>query len=221
MSGFPQPRGEKGSLKWIQRAVGESWPSLNDPILARLGKGRQIEWRSPLEDDQFAEYRDTAFLDLLGLERLNGALADFWPARGPQWDALGRTEGEILLVEAKSHIGEMCSPPTGAREKSRVRIEERLAATAERLGARANRAAWADNFYQLANRICHLEFLRGHDVPAYLVLVNFLNDGEMKGPATQETWEAAYQVAFHAMGLDKRHKLSPYIIEVFPDVAGR
>lgn len=57
-------------------------------------------------------------------------------------------------------------------------------------------------------------------MPAYLVLVNFLNDPEMKAaPTSREVWQAAYQVAFHVMGLGARHRLSPYIIEVFPDVA--
>lgn len=222
MSSFPQGPGKRGSQKWIQRAVAENWPSLNEPILARLGKDRRIEWRSPLEAEDFAEYRDAAFLDLLDLGRLDDALAKFWPPRGPQWDALGVTDkGEVLLVEAKSHIGEMCSSPTGAGETSRAWIVDRLTATAERLGARKSRTEWADNFYQLANRISHLEFLLGHEVPAYLVLVNFLNDREMKGPTTRETWDAAYQVAFHAMGLRSRHTLSPHIIDAFPDVPGR
>jgi hypothetical protein len=222
MSRFPQPPGEKGSLKWIQRAVGENWPALNDPIHARLGANRRIDWRSPLEKDNFAEYRDAAFLKLLDLDRLAGPLAEFWPARGPQWDALGLSDkNEVLLVEAKAHVGEMCSPSTGAGTASRARIVERLATTAERLGARTSHAEWADNFYQLANRLCHLQFLRDHDVPAFLVLVNFLNDRDMNGPTSRETWDAAYQVAYHAMGLKARHALSPYIIEVFPDVAGR
>ena len=30
-----QPQGERGSLKWIQRAVNERWPSLNDPLVVR------------------------------------------------------------------------------------------------------------------------------------------------------------------------------------------
>ena len=89
MSRTMQPKGERGSLKWIQRAVNEGWPSLNGPILDRLGAQRTIAWRSPLVGDDFAEYRDSDFLELLGLGRLQATLAAFWPARGPQWDALG------------------------------------------------------------------------------------------------------------------------------------
>ncbi len=64
-----------------------------------------------------------------------------------------------------------------------------------------------------------MHFLREHDVPSYLVLVNFLNDGDMKGPTIQEAWEAAYDVNLHVMGLPKRHALSEHMIHVFPDVA--
>lgn len=214
-----QPAGARGSLRWIQRAVNEQWPSLEQPILTALPAAQRIDWRSPLEADDFAEYRDGSFLDLLGLSNLKPALRDFWPAGGPQWDALGITDlGDFLLVEAKAHIAEMCSPGTSAAPKSREIIAERLAVCAERLGARANHAPWTDHFYQLANRLIHLQFLRDQGVPAYLVLVNFLNDAEMEGPKSPEVWHAAYQVAFHVMGLGKRHSLARYIIEVFPDV---
>lgn len=221
MSRILQKPGSKGSLKWIQQAVGDRWPSLDDPILARIPGARSIEWRSPVAADGYAEYRDEAFLDRLGVGHLAPALRDFWPSRGPQWDALGRTDrGDLLLVEAKSHIAEMCSPGTVAATASKERITARLKEVAGALGVRSNGAAWTDFFYQLANRLAHLQFLRGQGQPAYLVLVNFLNDTEMGGPGTPEAWEAAYEVAFHVMGLPKRHKLSRYVIEVFPAVTG-
>ena len=64
MSIHTQPEGSRGSLKWIQRAVEEQWPSLVDPVLARLGHDRTIEWRSPLRSEQFAEYRDEFWIAL-------------------------------------------------------------------------------------------------------------------------------------------------------------
>ena len=120
MSRVSQPVGGRGSLKWIQRAVNEAWPALNQPILNVIGKDQSIDWRSPIEGDDFAEYRDGAFLERLGLAHLKSELAAFWPARGPQWDALGVTSaGTVLLVEAKSHIAEMCSPGSQARRNCR------------------------------------------------------------------------------------------------------
>ncbi len=222
MSRIEQPQGARGSLKWIQRACNESWPEFERSILAQLTGAQCIDWRSPLKSDGYAEYRDADFLDQVGLSHLAGDLHAYWPARGPQWDALGRTDrNDVLLVEAKAHIGEMCSPATAAGPRSRQLIEQRLDEVAGRLGAREGHAPWAGHFYQLGNRLAHLAFLRDRNVPAYLVLVNFLNDTDMKGPTTAEVWQAAYEVAFHVMGLGRRHDLSRYVLEVFPDVVVR
>jgi hypothetical protein len=215
-----QPEGTRGSLKWIQRAVNEQWPSLNQPIASRLGINLEsLNWVSPLAEDRFAEYRDGAFLGRIGQEALSGALQGFWPTRGPQWDALGKTaDGDVLLVEAKAHIAEICSPGTAAGDASRTRIEAALAETADYLGAREGHAAWSDHFYQLANRLSHLHFLHRHGIRAWLILVNFVGDREMGGPTTSEVWEAAYEVAFHVMGLPKRHSLSSFVFHVYPAV---
>lgn len=219
MSRIPQPEGVRGSLKWIQRAVNENWPSLNQSIEEQIGKGERVEWRSPLRNDDFAEYRDGTFLELLDLSELNPQLADFWPRGGPQWDALGVTSGGTrLLVEAKAHVQEMCSPGSAASVKSLELIQARLDTTAKALNASDDRVAWHKSFYQVANRLAHLHWLRSQGVDARLVMVNFLNDADMGGPTSAREWHAAYQVAYHVMGLGRRHKLTPYIIEVFPDV---
>jgi hypothetical protein len=221
MSRTPQlHENTKGSLRWIQTAIEDHWPALNDPILAAIPGASAIEWRSPLASDAYAEYRDADFLRRLGLERLEAPLKDFWPDRGPQWDALGLTNnGQVLLVEAKAHIGELCSPGTAAGPASLARIEQRLDEVAAALGATQRPAPWTRLFYQLANRLAHLHWLRvTQGVPAWLVLVNFVGDEAMGGPKSDEAWDAAYQVAFHAMGLPRRHVLSRWIVEVCPDV---
>lgn len=222
MGRFTQPPGKRGSLRWIQQAVDQKWASLEQPVLNMLPSARSIRWQSPLLTDCYAEYRDGAFLDRIGLSDHKQALAEFWPAGGPQWDALGVTDqGQVLLVEAKAHIAEMCSSGTAAGPESRAKIAERLNACAGALGASRHRAPWTDHFYQLANRYAHLHFLRGRGVNAYLVFVNFLNDRDMGGPSVEEAWNAAYEVAHRVMGLGTRHRLSPFIVEVFPDVSAR
>ncbi|HEY2873304.1 MAG TPA: hypothetical protein VGJ56_15375 [Reyranella sp.] len=191
---------------------------MDQPILQTAG-GDVIAWLSPLSSDQFAEYRDGSFLQLIGKPELEPTLKKFWPSRGPQWDALGKTsQGDILLVEAKAHVAEMCSPATTASAESRSKIETALDEVAKALGANAGRAAWTEFFYQIANRIAHLHFLRVNGMESWLVFVNFLGDREMGGPTTPEAWEAAYQVAFHVMGLRKNHPLSRFIIHVYPNV---
>jgi hypothetical protein len=211
-----QPEGGRGSLKWIQRAVNAKSAELEEPILRVLG-ATSVMWKSPLASDSYAEYRDQSFLASLGLTKLNAELQAFWPRRGPQWDGLGLTNrSDVLLVEAKAHIGELCSPGSMAGTESRRIIERSLAETAHALGA-APRAPWFETFYQLANRLAHLEFLRRNGVAAWLVLVNFIGDSEMNGPATRAEWEAAYEIVFHVMGLRRDHRLSRFILHVYPD----
>jgi hypothetical protein len=212
-----QRAGERGSLRWIQRAINQSASrDLDDLILPMLGGAASISWLSPLANDDFAEYRDAAFLNVIGVMRLAGSLAEFWPAGGPQWDALGRSDqGDVLLVEAKAHVGELCSPGSQASPVSRRRIQTALDRVGSDLRARP-RAPWIDVFYQLANRIAHLHFLRKNGEKAWLVLVNFIGDFEMMGPRTVAEWEAAYQVVWHVMGLEKRHPLSRYVVHVYP-----
>ncbi len=220
MTRVPQPTGARGSLKWIQRAINCHPHVLDREIAAALGETGSIEWKSPLQSDDYAEYRDGAFLDRIGHGDLRRALSEFWPLRGPQWDALGTTaSGKVLLVEAKAHIGEICSPASGASATSLHKIERALAATASHMGAKSPRAPWIKAFYQLANRFAHLYFLRENKVSAWLVLVNFICDDEMKGPQTPAEWEAAYKIVAHVMGLPWPNQLSKYVLHLYPSVA--
>lgn len=219
MGRFVQPTGNRGSLRWIQQAVNTRQLVLDRHILEASPIRGPIHWLSPKSDDDFAEYRDGDFLQRIGLEHIISALTDFWPNRGPQWDALGRSEnGDVLLVEAKAHVGEICSPASQAGVDSAAKIDIALVETAAFIGAEP-KAPWRQAFYQLANRIAHLHFLRRHGVDAWLVLVNFTGDVEMRGPASEREWKAAYQVVEHLMGLKGRHALSRYIVHVYPDVA--
>lgn len=218
MSRFVQPEGTRGSLKWIQRAVNDRPDILARDLLPKLRHATSINWRSPLRDDEFAEYRDSAFLERIDLGQWSEALAEFWPQPGPQWDALGVSDrGDILLVEAKAHLAEICSPASKASVTSLTRIKTVLSETAVALDA-TPRADWAVVFYQLANRLAHLHFLRSRGVPAWLVLVSFIGDTDIKGPQTAAEWEAAYLVVLHVMGIPANAALMKHVAHVFPHV---
>jgi hypothetical protein len=212
-----QPAGSRGSLKWIQRAV-NSPEIINQLILSKIAGVTNIRWCSPLAADKYAEYRDRGFLQCVGLERLASELEKFWPNRGPQWDALACCDPPgVLLVEAKAHIGELCSPASQASSESLKRIQCALDGTAASMGAEP-KVSWSEVFYQLTNRIAHLHFLRKHGIPAWLVLVNFIGDAEMKGPSLEAEWRAAYKIVWHVLGISKPNKLSPYMVEIFPTI---
>lgn len=206
-----QPVGTRGSLKWIQRAV-ERRPDL----LSLDGLG-PVQWLSPLREDGFAEYRDAAFLERVGCGRLKDELAGFWPARGPQWDALGRAGETVVLVEAKAHLREVLSPASQASPASREKIDLAFATVKRELKVRDG-ANWAEVFFQYANRLAHLWFLRNSGVEAKLVFVDFLHDIEMGGPENPAEWEAVYLAADYALGLPRRHVLERHVHHLFPDV---
>lgn len=214
-----QKKGRKGSLRAIQWYVNNASARL-DAQIQEASRDRikgPIDWRSPLEEDGFAEYGDQEFLDVLGVELPNRALKDFWPKRGPQWDALGESRnGQIVLVEAKAHVAEMISPASAASAASLKRIRAALREVATSLGVEST-CEWTGTFYQYTNRLAHLYLLRElNKVPAWLVMVCFTNDADMKGPKTPEEWRAAIEVLHGALGL-RKHRLSRYVLEVFPD----
>ncbi len=101
-------RAQAGSQKQIQMYVNENPQALTSAIAQALlwhGLGeKDIHWVSPRVEESYLEYRDTEFLERVGLGRLASQLQEFWPRGGPCWDALARIEGGCILIEAKSHV---------------------------------------------------------------------------------------------------------------------
>ena len=221
MTRIPQTEGQKGSLKWIQRLVNQAPEILNAQIkdYYKLPFDEEISWLSPKVEDDYAEYRDQAFIDLLDIDLVNVPLNKFWPSRGPQWDALAKSNKErVFLVEAKAHIPEINSPETKAKGKSRHQIQTSLAETKQYLNANST-VDWMNSFYQYTNRLAHLYLLRElNNLPAYLVFVYFVNDTEMDGPKSEDEWRGALKLLHTYLGVG-RNKLSKYICECFIDIA--
>ena len=219
MGRIEQPRGEKGSLRWIQHIINEKPGVLDAQINYHLGNDNTnlIEWLSPLKSDDYAEYRDQAFLDRLGINLNHTKLIDFWPARGPQWDALGKIGDEaFFLLEAKAHITELISSSAAKSSSSIASIEHSLAETKDYLDLKTN-LDLTKGFYQYSNRLAHLYFLRElNKIPAYLIFVYFINDYTYI-PTSKMEWVGALQLLHSFLGTEK-HKLQKYIIEFFLDV---
>jgi hypothetical protein len=211
----------KGSQRWLQVAVNEKPELLNQPLGRSLGVSEDvpIDWLSPVLKDNYWEYRDKACLAQLGVELRSRALSDFWPARGPMWDGLARTaEGQVLLVQAKAHLLELISPRSKASEPALKRIQTSLREVQNDLAPRSN-TDWSGIFYQYANRLAHLHFLRTQNkVNAHLVFVYFLNAGDVFGSATKEEWLGAIRLVEGYLGVHK-HKLSRFVHKLFLDVS--
>ena len=214
----------RGSQRWLQVAVNRC-PEVFDRAVAGaigLAPGETLEWVSPLESDAFREYRDQEFLDRLGVAPNSQPLGDFWPRRGPKWDGLARTSGgRFVLVEAKANIPEFNSDPSRASPASLRRIQGAFAETKAFLKVRWE-TDWSRCFYQYANRIAHLYFLREvNGVDAVLVFVYFVGDTTRPRvkPVSREGWEAAIALANEHLGL---RASSPWlwknVFDVFLDV---
>jgi hypothetical protein len=165
----------------------------------------------------YTEARDGEAFRQLGISPARRALKDFWPQRGPVWDGLAVVGQECILLEAKAHIPELMSGGTKATAKSLAMIERALERTRKSLAPRS-RVDWArSQFFQYANRLAFLQFLReDNGIPAHLAFIYFTNDDAMEGVGSVEEWRGALRLMEAALGLGK-HKLSPFVHKIFFD----
>jgi hypothetical protein len=203
---------------WFQRLVENHAALLDQPLLASFGEAAQesIAWKSPLAPS-YKEFRDMAALRALGVTQLTERMDAFWPRRGPVWDGLGITpKGAYVLVEAKAHIPELMSGGCKAEGKSLETIRSSLIATRKALAPRS-KADWAGPFFQYANRLAFLRFLREtNQLPVHLAFVYFTNDKDMNGPTSEQAWLGAIRLMEASLGLGS-HRLTPFVHKVFID----
>lgn len=220
----PDFDGAKGSKYWIRVYTNERQSILTDLLrLHSLSLGAfatSIEWVSPLARKRYVEYWDGQFLESLGLAQHRNALGAFWPNGGPHWDGLAKLHGHTslgaLLVEAKAHPGENNSKCEATDPESRLKIERAFALVQAELGMNARN--WLHEHYQLANRIAHLYFLNEiAKVPAWLALVNFVNDRTHK-TTPLSNWTDCFPMLFGSLGVDVSSRLCSRIIPLFIDV---
>lgn len=208
-----------GSQRWLQIAVNRK-PQLLLSALRRsgaIGPRSSVTWQSPLEADGFHEYRDQSALTKAQIASLKKPLSDFWPARGPVWDAIGVTsESTPVFIEAKAHIPEALSPATRASAASRDMIEQSLIEARRFYAPRAG-AVWSSLFYQYANRLAYQYFLkRVNGISSTLAFLYFVNADDMLGPMSEEEWHGASRLIHAALGI--RKDLKPHsVFDVFLD----
>lgn len=218
MSRHKQSDTGKGSLYNIQQLVNQYSEKLTQHLIKAGLPNCDIEWVSPLKEDEMAEYRDQDFLERLRIaDRITYPLDRFWPKKGPQWDALGIACGNMpILVEAKANIPEIVSDPTGAKDSSSLQMIQSAMNQIRSYLHVTSRADWTQTFYQYTNRICHLYYLdQLNRIPAYMVNVYFIDDRSVNGPNTEEEWRGAITVVKEYLGINKHHKLSKQMIDIF------
>jgi hypothetical protein len=216
----------RGSRLQLQLYVNRYPDALTAAILDQVPELREqatgLEWRAPIAPE-FSEPQDNAFLRALDLEHLAPRLADFWPPRGPVWDALAvvhlRDGRGALLVEAKSHPREIYgagsqagASGTAAGLAARTKIARALVGTQRCLGVQQPDARrWMrplrpdepghSSVYQSANRYAHLLWLRDQGIEAWLVQLLVVEDPTF-GSTTREQWERALPKVERDLGLE-------------------
>lgn len=210
-----------GSQRWLQLAVNGA-PHILDAALRKVGaieKSDSVRWTAPLAADRFAEPRDSEVLRRLEIDGLpKRSLADFWPRRGPVWDALGVTYGGAkILIEAKAHIAEAASPGSKASPGSLKLILQSLAEARKFYAPRA-KADWHLHFYQYANRLAfQYLFNELNGLDTRLIFLDFVNDKEMGGPVSEAEWQGATRLIHAVLGLPadlRRHGVFHAYVDV-------
>lgn len=215
------PFARVGSQRWIQVAINRAPHLLLEALRTPLGLDDKahIRWRSPLATEGFREYRDRVALHRLGIHLPPRSLSGWWPDGGPVWDGLGQvSDGQMLFLEAKAHIGEIFSPPTRATPDS-LRIIERSLGEARQHYAPGSKASWSQMGFQLANRLAWHYFLRTvHGQPSHTVFLYFINCTEMRGPVSAQEWEKPIHYLHKRLGLPPNFH-PPGVHSVFFDVS--
>ncbi len=131
----------------------------------------------------------------------------FWPQTGNQqnWDAVGIVQVgssvDLLLVEAKAHIGELESKCGASEEGGRGTIREAIEKTQAYYNISPTHAKhdWLNHYYQYANRMCALYFLNTHNVSTRLLYIYFT--GEDPDPKTAAEWNDPINNMYKALGV--------------------
>lgn len=220
MSRFPQKTDKNGSLRQIQKLINKNPELLNTLIKQNLDEEiTGLTWLSPLKDDQYAEYRDSDFIIKLGVANLKIPLENFWPNKGPRWDALGKSDKAFFMVESNANIDEMISPLKTIQSNDTFELIDQSIDETKAFIQPTVDVEWTFEYYQYSIRLAHLYFLREvNNIPAYLIFIYFINDESVDGPKTKEEWMTAIQKMKDYLGLTEPHKLSPYIIDLFIDI---
>lgn len=181
--------GCKGSKRCLQVYLSERREILEEEIRKKWGKVQSIEWLGPKMVEGEWDWKELAGNSFWKALRIDPQRTrDFWPARGPHWDAVAKltlTSGSdhYILFEAKANISEFKSyMRAGNNQKQRDTIEQSLKTYSLNV----------KGYYQTCNRLAHLNYIRENyqQIDVSLCYLIFLNDGSHV-ETSYDQWNAA------------------------------
>jgi hypothetical protein len=118
--------------------------------------------------------------------------------------------GKVILVEAKAYIEEAVDGGSRATPGSAAKIAAALARTKAAFRS-VSAGSWEHPFYQYANRLAHLYFLREiNGVDAYLVFLNFADAPDVPEPCSTPEWKGADRLIRKCLGIGNH----PYRVNI-------
>lgn len=220
-----------GSEWHLLRYLGRHRERFNKEIIIQAGLCGNIEWFDfdLTEKGVGKEWKGLDFLCRFGSKyrKILEKWRNFWPQIGnpPNWDAVGKLyfdnkKFDILLVEAKAHVGEIVSDCKAKYEGGRKQIQDVMKKFKEDMGITNNRD-FLTHYYQYANRLVVLNFLNRNSVPARLISIYFYGDRKMIGaPRNIEGWCEALKDQKQYIDLSPQSTLLARIHKVFLPVMG-
>ena len=231
-----------GSEWHLLRYLGYHRAELNRAVAAAAPGVTAVEWldarfeadAAPFERDPPGRLdREIEGFDFLPAHQRR-RLAPAWPRTGspPCWDAVARIdvagEGCWLIVEAKSHLGELrsaCKARSEAVGGGRGRILATFDRVQAELGIKAGAEAWMAPYYQFCNRVAFLHLLDRMDIPTRLLFIYFVGDRfpparSASCPGTPDGWLPALATMDAHTGWSAANPLAPRVHRIFLPVAG-
>jgi hypothetical protein len=216
-----------GSEFHLLRYLGYHRHALNMAVGSVIGAG--VEWydaRFSPNPSRFYydEWKGVEFLPAGHPARLEWH--NFWPkspGSAPRWDAVGhlhwRTRDAFLLVEAKSHTGEVISQCM-AKGASREQIARSLEEAKSAFGVRPE-CDWLSPYYQMCNRLALLAYLHRHDVRAHLLFIYFTGEETFPSgrhvvcPRSEGEWMQALHQMHQHIGWNHEGPLAAYVHRMY------
>lgn len=217
-----------GSEFHLLRLLGRHRSSFDLKILQALGySNKKIEWLDYKYDSKKLipdkEYVGIDFLEnSADYKSLKDSWRNYWPSsnNAQNWDAICKIDNEWILIEAKAHKDEMNSN-SKASEKSRIFISERFDRIKAKYGI-TSQNDWNKNYYQKANRILFLEYLKDNNIRAKLLFVYFVNGyrkgGEQLGVTSIAQWTDLIKKQDEYLGISNNKLIKDNIVDLIVNI---